>query len=191
MSRARPRVARDTWSSTAPAARANSKRPSDTLLQSFQAGGAVGVKIAFFPPLSHRREQFADALAGRDAERRYIVSLHRERRRLPFGGEGEQFPQAVFIEPVICGDEQRQIAVALRAEPIQSKPMRPGIAARIDWPGWGQTSEAVALLVREMKPLGERDSTSAIDGDQCRQPAQHFGLRFYRNESLQPVEPRR
>jgi len=84
---------------------------------------------------------------------------------LPCGGEREQLPEPVSLQAVVGGEEQCQIAVALRAEPVKRNPAGPGIAARIDRRGRSQTDEAVALLIRETKTLGKRDSTIPINLD--------------------------
>src|SRR5436189_123468 len=77
-----------------------------------------------------------------------------ELRPLPCGGERKQLAEPVFLQAVVGREEQCQIAVAIRAEPVKRKPVGPGIAARIDWRGRGQADEAVALLIRETKTLG-------------------------------------
>ena len=125
------------------------------LLEPGEARGAAGGEIAVFPPALDGGEQPPDARSRRDAERGHIVAAEREDRDRPgFGQRSISSSSARRRDLPVGGEQQRQVAIALRAEPVERQALRLGVAALGRAAKAMPGRRAVAARPRTAQPLG-------------------------------------
>jgi hypothetical protein len=97
----------------------------------------------------HLGEQPADALAGRDAERRHVASGERKHRRCPVASEIEELGEPASRQFPFCRQQHYQVAIAFGAKPVDRSTLGSCIRLRVERPGRRQAMKPITPGVRK------------------------------------------